>query len=79
MSYGIVLWGISTDNRKVFYFRNKIIIIIAGAKTKVSCEELFRKCNVRLLATEFILLVLSSVVDNMEQFYADSHVQDISA
>lgn len=69
----MVLWVTSADNKKVFYFQNKIVVIIGGAKTKVSCEELFGKCNVLLLATEYVLLVLPLVVDNMEQFYTDSH------
>jgi hypothetical protein len=64
MSCGIIFWGNSTDSKKVFYIQNKIIRIMAGTKGRASCRELFKKFNILLIASEFLLSLLSFVVDN---------------
>jgi hypothetical protein len=43
MSYGVIFWGNSTDSKRAFIIQNKIIRIMAGVKTRVSCRELFKK------------------------------------
>jgi hypothetical protein len=68
MSYGIIFWGNSTDFKKMSYIQKKIIRIMAGAKRRVSCRELFKKFNILPLASEFLLSLLSFVVDNIEKF-----------
>jgi hypothetical protein len=72
MSYGIIFWGNSTDSKKVFYIQKRIIRIMAGAKRRASCRELFKKFNILPLASEFLLSILSFVVDNMEKFQTNS-------
>jgi hypothetical protein len=78
MSYGIIFWGNSTDSKKVFYIQKRIIRIMAGAKRRASCRELFKKCNILPLASEFLLSLLSFVVDNMEKFQTNSDIHSIS-
>jgi hypothetical protein len=46
----------------------KISKIMAGAKSKVSCGELFSKFNILAPASELLLSVLSFVLTNMEKF-----------
>jgi hypothetical protein len=58
MSYGIIFWGNSTDSKKVIYIQKRIIRIMAGAKRRASCRELFKKCNSLPLASEFLLSLL---------------------
>jgi hypothetical protein len=41
---------------------------MAGVKRRVPCKELFKKFNILPLASEFLLSLLSFVVDNMEKF-----------
>jgi hypothetical protein len=69
--------GNSTDSKKVFYIQKRIIRIMAGAKRRASCRELFKKLNILPLASEF-LLSLSFVVDNMEKFQTNSGIYSIS-
>jgi hypothetical protein len=78
MSYGIIFWGNSTDSKKVFYIQKRIIRIMAGAKRRASCRELFKKFNSLPLASEFLLSLLSFVVDNMEKFQTNSDIHSIS-
>jgi hypothetical protein len=51
---------------------------MAGAKRRASCRELFKKCNILPLASEFLLWLLSFVVDNMEKFQTNSDIHSIS-
>jgi hypothetical protein len=78
ISYGIIFWGNSTDSKKVFYIKKRIIRIMAGAKRRASYRELFKKFNVLPLASEFLLSLLSFVVDNMEKFQTNSAIHSIS-
>jgi hypothetical protein len=78
MSYGIIFWGNSTDSKKVFYIQKRNIRIMAGAKRRASCKELFKKFNILPLASEFSLSLLSFVVDNMEKFQTNSDIHSIS-
>jgi hypothetical protein len=51
---------------------------MTGAKRRASCRELFKKCNILPLASEFLLSLLSFVVDNMEKFPTNSDIHSIS-
>jgi hypothetical protein len=72
MSYGVIFWGNSSDSTRVFNTQKKIIRIMAGVKERVSCRELFKKFNILPLASEFLLSLLSLIVDNMEEFQTNS-------
>jgi hypothetical protein len=78
MSYGIIFWGNSTDSKKVFYTQKRIIRIMAGAKRRAPCRELFNKFNILPLASEFLLSLLSFIVDNMDKFQTNSDIHSIS-
>jgi hypothetical protein len=51
---------------------------MAGAKRRASCRELCKKFNILPLASEFLLSLLSFVVDNMEKFQTNSDSHSIS-
>jgi hypothetical protein len=67
MRQRIIIWGNSIGIKKLFYTKNKVIEIVAGAEREVFCRKLFRKFNIFALTSEF-LLVLSFVVDNIKRF-----------
>jgi hypothetical protein len=46
MSYGIMIWGNSTQAKKVFNLQKKCIRILAKVKPKASCRQLFRNLNI---------------------------------
>jgi hypothetical protein len=72
--YGI---GNSMDIKKVFYIQNKIIRIMAGTKMRASYMELFKKFNILPLASEYLLSLLSFVVDNIEKFETNSDIHSL--
>jgi hypothetical protein len=77
MPCGIIFWVNSTDSKKVFYIQKKIIRIMAGTKRRASCRELFKKLDILLLASEFLLSLLSFVVDNIETFQTNSDIHEV--
>jgi hypothetical protein len=78
MSYGIIFGGNSTDSKNYFTSKNTIIRIMAATKRIASCRELLKKFNILPLASEFLLSLLSFVVDNMKKFQTNSHIHSIS-
>jgi hypothetical protein len=56
----------------------RIIRIMAGVKRGVSCRELFKKFNILPLASEFLLLLLSFLVGNMEKLQTNSDIHRIN-
>jgi hypothetical protein len=42
MSYGIIFWGNSTDNTKIFKIEKRAFRIITGSKNRDSCRDLFK-------------------------------------
>jgi hypothetical protein len=51
---------------------------MAGVKTRVSCREVFKKFNILPFASEFLLSLLSFIVDNMEKFQTNSDIHNIN-
>jgi hypothetical protein len=78
LSYGLIFRGNSTGSNKVFYIQKKIIRIMAGVKSGVSCRKLFRKFNMLPLASEFILCLLSFVVENLDKFQRNTDVHNLN-
>jgi hypothetical protein len=78
LSYGLIFWGNSTDINKVFYIQKKIIRIMAGVKIRVSCRKLFRKFNVLPLPSEFVLCLVSFVVENLDKFQRNTDVHNLN-
>jgi hypothetical protein len=64
--------------KKVFYNQKTIIRIMAGTRRRASCRGLFKKFNILPLASEFLLSLLSFVVDNTEIFKTKSDIHNIS-
>jgi hypothetical protein len=51
---------------------------MAAANRRASCRGLFKKFNILPLACEFLLSLLSLIVDNMEKFQTNSDIHSIS-
>jgi hypothetical protein len=78
MSYVVIFWGNSTDSKSVFIIQKKIIRIMAGVKQRISCRELIKKFNILPLVSEFLLSLLSFVVDNAEKFHTYPDICNIN-
>jgi hypothetical protein len=62
----------------MFKVQKKIIRIMASVKQRVSCTELFKKFNIYPLASEFLLSLLSFIMDNMKKFQTNSDTHNIN-
>jgi hypothetical protein len=51
---------------------------MAGVKSRVSCRKLFWKFNLLPLASEFILCLLSYVVENLDKFKRNTDVHNLN-
>jgi hypothetical protein len=78
VSYRLIFWGNLTDSNKVFYIQKKIIRIVVGVKSSLSCRKLFWKFNMLPLASEFILCLLSFVVENFDRFQRNTDVHNLN-
>jgi hypothetical protein len=72
ISCGIILGGKLTGSKKVFYIQKRVIRMMAGAKRRAYCRELFKKFNILSVTSEVLLSSLSFVVDSMERF--ETHI-----
>ena len=53
-SYGIILWGNSSYNRKIFTLQKRIIRIMMGAHHRTSCRELFKNLEILTVPSQYI-------------------------
>jgi hypothetical protein len=57
----------SADSKRIFSIQKIIIRIMASVKKVISCRELFKKFSILPLPGDFLLSLLSFIVDNMEK------------
>lgn len=55
LSYGVMLWGNSTDSQTIFILQKKLIRIIANIEQTDSCKPHFQKLNILTLPCLYIL------------------------
>jgi len=58
VSYGIILWGISSDSRKIFTLQKRTIRIMMGAHPRTSCRELFKKLEILTIPSQYIYILI---------------------
>ena len=65
MSYGIIFWGKLVAQLHNFQnTKNKAIRIMEGCGNRVSCRNLFKKLQILLLTSQYMLSLLIFVVQN---------------
>ena len=72
MNYGLCFWGVSPHSIKVFRMQKKIIRIMIGCNSRVSCRDLFRKLEILPLASQYIFSLMLFVVNNKSLFIPNS-------
>jgi hypothetical protein len=65
MSYGIIFWGNSSYAIKIFKLQKRII---TGVKNRDSCRELFKNLKILTLVSQYIVSVVSFIIDNREEY-----------
>jgi hypothetical protein len=67
-TYGIVLWGNSSEAKKIFLLQKKVIRIIMGMKHRESCRPSFKKIKILTLTSQYILSLMTLTANNLECF-----------
>jgi hypothetical protein len=68
MRYGIVMWGNSSEAKKIFLLQKKIIRITMGMKHRESCRTAFTKLNILTVASQYILSLMIFMINNLKHF-----------
>jgi len=68
MSYGIIFWGNLSHSSIIFSIQKKAIRIMEGCGNRVSCRNLFKKLQILLLTSQYMLSLLMFVVQNKNHF-----------
>jgi len=68
MSYGIIFWGNSWHSSIIFRLQKKVIRITEGCGNGASCRSLFKKFQILLLKSQYMLSLLTLVVQNKTLF-----------
>jgi hypothetical protein len=74
MSYRIMIWGNTTQAKKVFTLQKKCIRILAIVKPKASCRLLFRKLNIMTLYAQYIYSISMHTVSNLHLFTSNGDI-----
>lgn len=74
ITYGIIFWEDLSDSNKAFIIQRKVIQIMASAQKRWSCRILYKKSHVLPLASEYLLVLIMFIIDNLEMFQTYSEV-----
>ena len=77
-SYGLIVWGNSTDSDDIFKIQKRIIRIIMNSNKNASCRELFKKLNILPLQSQYIYSILLFIIKNKDQFHLNLHIITIN-
>jgi hypothetical protein len=72
ISYSLPFWGNSPHSTKIFIMQKRIIRIMIGCKSKVSCRNLFRRLEIPPFVSQYILSLMLFVVKNKNFFSLNS-------
>jgi len=68
MSYGIIFWGNSSHSSTIFSMQKKAIRITERCENRDSCRNLFKKLQILLWPSRYMLSLLMFVVQNKNLF-----------
>jgi hypothetical protein len=74
MSYGLILGGNSSHSSHIFKLQKGAIRIMTNSGYRDSCREIFKEMEILPLKSQFIFLLLMSVVNNKEQFESNFEI-----
>ena len=78
LSYGIILWGNSSNVNELFILQKEIVRILANIGPRESCREVFRKMEIMTLYSQYIFSLISFTVDNKHIFTSNNKIHKYS-
>lgn len=76
-TYGLLLWGNSSESIKIFRLQKKIIRIMTGCRNTDSCRKLFINLEILPLPSQYILSLLLFMIRTKNQFLLNSQIHHI--
>jgi hypothetical protein len=73
-SYSIIFWGNSARSINIFKLQKRIVRIITNSRNRVSFRHLFKKLNILQFYSQYLLLLLIFVIDNISLFKTNSEL-----
>lgn len=70
LTYGLIFWGCSAKSKKIFVLQKKVIRLLAGAKSRESCKQLFKKFDILPLPCLYIYKILLFVKMHFNFFFS---------
>jgi hypothetical protein len=74
ISYGLLFWGNSPHAINIFRLQKRIVRIMMGCNSRVSCRNLFRGLGILPLVSQYIFLLMLFVVENKNLFTLNSEI-----
>jgi IS1 family transposase len=78
IKYGIILWGNSSNSRKIFILEKKVVRIMVGARPRTQCRSLFKKLEILPVRCQCMFSLMNFFVNNQENFQTNSSVHNIN-
>jgi hypothetical protein len=78
MEYGIIFWGVLVESKRIFQQQKRIIRIMTGSTSRISCRTLFWKLEILTVTSQYILSLMRLLSPNWEIFTFNTSVHNIN-
>jgi hypothetical protein len=78
IKYGIIFWGNSSNNRKIFTLQKKIVTIMAVAQPRTPRRCLFKQLEILPVPCQYIFSLMKFIVSNQENFQTNLSTDNIN-
>ena len=78
MEYGIIFRGDSVESKRIFQEQKRIIRIMTGSTSRISCKTLFQKLEILTLTSQYILSLMRFLSSNLEIYKFITSVHNIN-
>ena len=78
MEYGIIFWGDSVESKRIFQLQKRIIRILTGSTSRISCKTLFQRLEILTLASQYIFSLMRLFSSNLEIYKFNTSVHNIN-
>ena len=78
IKYGIIFGGNSFNSGKIFTLQKKIIRLMSVAQSRTSCRSPFKQLDFLLVSCQYILSLMSFIINNQKIFQTNSSMHNIN-
>ena len=78
MEYGIIFWGASVESKRIFQQQKRIIRIMTGFTSRISCRTLFRKLEILTVTSKYILSSIRFLSSSLVKYTFNISVHNIN-